>query len=95
MVIGTSTFMAKKSMSPNELLRRAPRQRSIASRILDFPLSPGPMRQLMPGDGAQSSACIDRKLLIFSRRMRATEPPQGLTRTASNHRRREFIASPP
>ncbi len=47
----------------------------MASRMLDLPLSPGPMRQFTPFDGVQSSACIERKLRISSLRMRVMFVP--------------------
>src|SRR6266542_2592773 len=37
----------------------------------DFPLSPGPMRQLTPGDGSQEKSWIDLKWLIWILRIRA------------------------
>ena len=43
---------------------RAPRQRSIASRTVVLPLSPGPIRQLRPGEGCQLSKRTVRKFWI-------------------------------
>ena len=54
--------------------RRAPRQRSVASRIVDFPLSPAPTRQLTPSPGSQRSRLIARKFSISSTRINATLP---------------------
>src|SRR5580693_2296128 len=53
MLMGSVTSRAWKSASLNWIVRRAPRQKSIASRTVDFPLSPGPIRQLIPSDGSQ------------------------------------------
>src|SRR5690606_23171491 len=61
-----------KSVSLNATFGRAPRQRSIASRLLDLPLSQGPTRQLMPSEGVQVSPRMQRKFSISSLRMRAT-----------------------
>lgn len=64
------TSRPKKSVSPKGALLRAPRHRSMASRMVDLPLSPGPIRQFTPLDGVQSSVCIERKLRISRRRTR-------------------------
>jgi len=53
MLIEFVTSKPKKSESENWTLRLAPRHRSIASNTVDLPLSPGPIRQLMPGVGHQ------------------------------------------
>lgn len=45
-------------------MRLAPKHRSIASNTVDFPLSPVPIRQLMPGDGHHTSCWMPRKLDI-------------------------------
>jgi hypothetical protein len=50
--------------------RLAPRQKSIASRTVDFPLSPGPIRQLTPGAGSQIISLMQRKFSIVILRMR-------------------------
>jgi hypothetical protein len=55
----------------NWMFRRAPRQKSMASRIEDFPLSPGPIKQLMPGEGSHINFLIPRKLSISTARILA------------------------
>jgi hypothetical protein len=50
---------------------RAPRQKSMASRIVVLQLSPGPMTQLIPALGHQSRVAIPRKCLISILRMKA------------------------
>ena len=64
MLIGVVMSRPKKSASENWTLRLAPRHRSIASSTVDLPLSPGPIRQLMPGVGHQVSHWMPRKLAI-------------------------------
>ena len=56
------------SALPGELVELdyvvAHRHKSIASRMVVMPLSPGPMRQLSPGEGCQVSKRIERKFWI-------------------------------
>gem|GEM_PF-2995951 len=47
----------------------------MASRTLDLPLSPGPIRQLMPAEGAQSMALIARKFRILKCLTRTMKAP--------------------
>ena len=76
-VIGTSTLSAWKSASVNWTVRWAPRQRSIALRTVDYPLSPGPIRQLMPLDRTQVSSVMLRAVCDFSYTdPRHTTPPR-------------------
>ncbi len=45
----------KKSASEIWIFRLAPKHRSIASNTVDLPLSPGPIKQLIPGVGYQTN----------------------------------------
>ena len=45
----------------------------------DFPLSPGPMRQLTPGDGSHANALMPRKFSIEISRIRAIPAYRFLT----------------
>lgn len=64
MLIGVVMSRPKKSASENWTLRLASRHRSTAFSTVDLPLSPGPIRQLMPGVGHQASSWMPRKLAI-------------------------------
>ncbi len=64
MTIGFSTTRLWKSESVKSIVLRRDRHASIASRIVVFPLSPGPIKQFTPELGAQQSLLMLRKFSI-------------------------------
>jgi hypothetical protein len=78
-----------ESASVNCRFRRAPRQKSIASRMVDFPLSPGPIRQLMPAEGDQVSCLMLRKFSIVIWRIRAMECLNAVVWIVKRYRHRD------
>src|SRR6266436_5717868 len=72
---GLLTFISKKSASLNGVLLLAPKQQSMASSIVDLPLSPGPTRQLTPGVGNHSNLAKVLKFSIRRYLIRAIQPP--------------------
>jgi hypothetical protein len=52
----------------------------MASRMLDLPPSPGPIRQLMPGDGSHANFLIDLKFEMLIARISVISPAFRLSR---------------